>query len=66
MFKVDKHGEKYEIKCYRTKSCGWNPNQDIKETKEEKEKRVANFLAGKGGKASVQDIRELMIEQKGK
>ena len=66
LFKVDKYGENYEIKCYRTKACGWNPNQDIKETIQEKEKRVTKFLAKKGGKASVQDIRELIMEQKEK
>lgn len=61
LFKVDKYGENYKIKCYRTKKCGWNPNQDIKETKKEKESRVIKFLAGQGGEASIADVRDLMM-----
>lgn len=63
LFKVDKYGKNYKIKCYRTKACGWNPSQDFNETKEEKEKRVIKALAGNGGNISMQDITELMVEQ---
>jgi len=68
LFKVDKYGENYKIKCYRTKKCGWNPNQDIKETLEEKERRVIKALQkdGEVGDVTVADIRELMIKKQTK